>query len=60
MDVLLACPPLVDAVSVDQIKEYLEPFQASINFRPEDDADIEVNDVLGEDEDEEIDEELEG
>lgn len=58
MDVLLTCPALIDAVSVDQVKEYLEPFMESINYTPE--ADVEINDVTGEDEDQEIDEELEG
>jgi hypothetical protein len=58
MDVLLACPALIDAVSVDQVRDYLEPFMESINYTPEDD--VEINDVTGEDEDQEIDEELEG
>lgn len=58
MDVLLKCPALIDAVSVEQVQEYLEPFMDAINFKPEDEADIEVSDVTGYD-DEEIDEELE-
>ena len=59
-EVLMQCPSLIDAVSADQIKDYLEPFQESINFRPEDNADIELNGVLSDDDDEGIDEELEG
>lgn len=59
MDVLLKCPALIDAVSSEQVQEYLDPFMDAINFKPEDDADIEVNDVTGYDEDAEIDEELE-
>jgi len=60
MDVLLKCPALIDAVSAEQIVDYLEPFQESINFRPEDDESIELNEISSEDDDDDIDEELEG
>jgi recombination protein RecA len=59
IEVLLQCPALIDAFTADQIKDYLEPFQASIDFRPEDDSNIELNGVEDEDVDSEIDEELE-
>jgi len=59
-EILMQCPGLIDAISAEQIKDYLEPFQESINFRPEDNADIELNDVLSDDDDEDIDGELEG
>ena len=59
MDILLRCPALIDAASTEEVEKYLEPFKASIEFRPEDDTNIELNDVLGEDDEEEIDEELE-
>jgi hypothetical protein len=59
LDVLLKCPALIDAESTEQVQEYLEPYMESINFRPEDNADIEISDVLGS-EDEEIDEEMDG
>lgn len=59
MEILLKCPALIDAVSSEQVQEYLDPFMDAINFKPEDEADVEVNDVTGYDEvDEEIDEEL--
>lgn len=60
LEVLFQCPALIDAVSEEQVKEYLDPFMESINFKPEENEDIEVSDVLGEDDDEEIDEEMEG
>lgn len=60
MEILLQCPGLIDAVSAQQITDYLEPFQESINFRPEDNEDIELNDVLSEDDEQDIDDELEG
>ena len=58
-EILMQCPGLIDAMSAEQIKDYLEPFQASINFRPEESDDIEMTGV-GEDEESDIDEELEG
>lgn len=60
MDVLLQCPALIDAVSAEQVKEYLEPFQEAINFNPEKEQDVVQTDVLGDDDEEAIDEELEG
>jgi hypothetical protein len=57
MDVLLQCPALIDAESSEQIKEYLDPYMESINFRPGDD--VEISDVKDEDDDD-IDDELEG
>ena len=60
MDVLLRCPALIDATSSEEVEKYLEPFKEAINFKPEDNKDIEMNDVLGDDDDDEIDEELEG
>jgi recombination protein RecA len=60
MDILLKCPALIDATSSEQVVDYLEPYQEAINFRPEDDSNIEVNDVVDEDDDDDIDEELEG
>lgn len=59
MEVLLKCPALIDAISTEQVQEYLEPFKESINFKC-DAEDIEINEVIGSDEDDEIDEELEG
>jgi recombination protein RecA len=58
MDVLLQCPALIDAESAEQIKEYLDPYMESINFRPGDD--VEISDVKSEDDDDDIDDELEG
>ena len=60
MEVLLKCPKLIDATSTEEVEKYLEPFKESINFRPEDDGSVELNDVIGDDDDDEIDEELEG
>jgi recombination protein RecA len=59
LDVLIKCPSLIDATSAEQVQEYLEPYKSSIDFRPEDDSDIEVTGVVSDQEDEEIDEELE-
>ena len=59
MEILIQCPALIDAISSEQVKTYLEPFLESINFKPEDSADIEMTDV-SDDTDDEIDEELEG
>lgn len=58
MEILLQCPALIDAVSAEQVKEYLDPFSASINFNPEDDSEIEISEVSSDDDDD-IDEELE-
>ena len=58
LDILLQCPSLIDATSAEQVKDYLEPYKDAINFRPEDDSNIEINDVLDEDDDDEIDDEL--
>jgi len=58
MEILLKCPALIDAASSEQVQKYLDPFMESINFKPEDEADVELNEVTGYDE-EEIDEELE-
>lgn len=59
MDVLVKCPALIDASSVDEVKGYLEPYKAAIEGRAEDDAEVELNDVsVGDDDD--IDQELEG
>jgi recombination protein RecA len=60
MDVLLKCPTLIDATSEEQVREYLEPFRAAIDFDPTKEADVVTEDVLGEDEDSDIDAELEG
>lgn len=59
MDILLRCPSLIDATSAEQIQEYLEPYKASIEFRPEDETDVEVSGVASEDDEEDIDAELE-
>lgn len=59
MEVLLKCPALIDAASSEEVEKYLEPFKEAINFKPEDNKDIEMNNVLGEEDDDEIDEELE-
>lgn len=58
LEILLKCPALIDADSTEQVQDYLEPYMESINFKPEEDADIEISDVSF-DEDEEIDEEME-
>lgn len=58
VEILMQCPGLIDAFSSEQIKDYLEPFQASINFRPEENDDIEMTGV-SEDEESDIDEQLE-
>lgn len=50
MEVLLRCPALIDADSPEQVQEYLEPFMEAINFKPEDDEEIEVNEVEYEEE----------
>lgn len=50
IEVLFKCPSLIDAVSEVQVKEYLDPFLESINFRPEDNQEIEMNVVDSEDE----------
>ena len=60
MDILIQCPALIDAISSEQVQTYLEPFLESINFKPEDNADIEMTSVSDDSEDEDIDEELEG
>ena len=61
LEVLLDCPALIDAESKEQVEEYLEPFKAAIDFKPEGEADVEMTDVSNdEDADQEIDEELEG
>jgi recombination protein RecA len=57
-EILFQCPALIDAISAEQIKEYLEPFKESIDFRPEDMEDIDVIDALSDEDDEAIDEEL--
>lgn len=57
MDVLLKCPALIDAASEEEVKDYLEPFLNAINFDPENDKDVEMNEVSGY-EDDDIDEEL--
>lgn len=58
MEILLQCPALIDATSAEQVREYLDPYSDSINFRPEDDSEIEISEVSSDDDDE-IDEELE-
>ena len=57
MDVLLKCPQLVDASSEGELSEYLEPFKEAINFQLG--GDVIETDVVGSDEDDAIDEELE-
>lgn len=54
LDVLLKCPLLIDSDSSESIEEYLLPFKQAIDFDPESDSDIEINDMLGEEEDEEL------
>lgn len=58
MEVLLQCPALIDATSEQQVKDYLDPFMESILFDPSKEADIEMEDVIGEDDDNDIDAEL--
>lgn len=58
IEVLLKCPALIDAASEEEVKEYLEPFMDAINFDPESDKEIELNEVTG-DFDEESGEDLE-
>lgn len=57
MDVLISCPALIDASSSEEVLEYLSPFESAINFDPEKDDQIEVNQVSTSD-DYDIDEDL--
>ena len=57
LDILLKCPQLVDASSEAELSEYLEPFKNAMNFQLG--GDVIETDVLGTDEDDAIDEELE-
>lgn len=57
MEILLKCPALIDAVSEQQVKDYLEPFSSAMSFVMT--KDTEENTVT-DDDDEAIDEELEG
>lgn len=56
MEILFKCPGLIDAESEEEVREYLAPYQAAIDFQVG--GDIVETDVLGEDEDEMIDDEL--
>ena len=56
MDLQLRCPALIDATSVEQIQEYLEPYMSAINYRAEDDSEVEMNSMSDEDYEDEIDE----
>lgn len=56
MEILFKCPGLIDADSEEEVREYLAPYQAAIDFQIG--GDIVETDVLGEDEDEMIDDEL--
>jgi hypothetical protein len=58
IDILLKCPGLIDAASVEQVEKYLEPYKAALESRAEDDSEVEFSEV-GDSADEEIDEELE-
>lgn len=58
LEILLSCPALIDAETTQQVQDYLEPYMESINFKPEENSDIEISDVLGDDDDE-IDQEME-
>lgn len=49
VEVLLKCPLLVDAKDESEIREYLDPFMDAINFDPDSDESIEVNQVAEED-----------
>lgn len=51
MEVLLKCPFLVDAKDESEIRDYLSPFMDAINFNPDSDESIEVNQVTDEDDD---------
>lgn len=55
MEVLLKCPFLVDAKDESEIRDYLSPFMDAINFNPDSDESIEVNQVTDEDDDDDID-----
>lgn len=58
MDVLLKCPALIDAQNEQEVRDYLEPFTQAINFDPESENDVEINEVSGDFDDDEIDEDL--
>jgi RecA/RadA recombinase len=55
MEVLLKCPALIDASSEQEVKDYLEPFMQAINFDPESEGDVEINEVPSNFDDEEVD-----
>lgn len=58
MDVLLTCPALIDAKDEQEVKDYLEPFTQAINFDPDSEGDVEINEVSSDFDDDEIDEDL--
>jgi hypothetical protein len=58
MEVLLKCPALIDASSEQEVQEYLDPFLKAIKFDPESDSEIEVNEVSGDFDEEDIDSDL--
>lgn len=49
-EILLKCPSLIDADSSEQVKEYLDPYTAAIDYRIEDQSDVELNHVDGDEE----------
>lgn len=51
-EILLKCPSLIDADSAEQIKEYLEPYKAAIEYSIEDQEGVELNHVESDDDDE--------
>lgn len=57
LEILLKYPSLVDATSEQELVDYFEPFKDAMNFKLG--ADIIETDVLGSDDDDVIDEELE-
>jgi RecA/RadA recombinase len=50
-DILLKCPSLIDAESADQVKDYLEPYGAAIDYKIEEQTDIELNTVDSDEDD---------
>lgn len=56
IDILYKCPALIDAETEEEVREYLEPYMAAIEFQVG--GDIVETDVTGEEDDEMIDDEL--
>jgi len=58
IEILYKCPALIDAETEEEVREYLEPYMAAIEFQVG--GDIVETDVTGFEDDEMIDDELDG